>query len=193
MKKLFRKDDEAVSPVIAVILMVAITVVLAGVLYVWVSGFGQTGGGGTIKISGTHTEKTKAYVVTISSVSGGTLNLEDAKFEMADPDGILEFKAQTANANPAVFSKGQSEVYAIPSGASAVSNATGTVTGNSDLEDYLNCYVAYIDQNKDGKVSSDDSIWIYKDYDADSTNEITSRYTFKILDGNNEMVMKKQL
>ena len=38
MKRAFiRKDDEAVSPVIAVILMVAITVVLAGVLYVWVT------------------------------------------------------------------------------------------------------------------------------------------------------------
>jgi flagellin-like protein len=35
MKKPVRKDKRAVSPVIAVILMVAITVVLAGVLYVW--------------------------------------------------------------------------------------------------------------------------------------------------------------
>lgn len=33
--------DEAVSPVIAVILMVAITVVLAAVVYVWVSGMGE--------------------------------------------------------------------------------------------------------------------------------------------------------
>jgi flagellin-like protein len=32
-------NDEAVSPVIAVILMVAITVVLAATVYVWVSGF----------------------------------------------------------------------------------------------------------------------------------------------------------
>jgi flagellin-like protein len=36
----FRKDAEAVSPVIATILMVAITVVLAAVLYVMVLGFG---------------------------------------------------------------------------------------------------------------------------------------------------------
>lgn len=36
----FRRDDDAVSPVIAVILMVAITVVLAATVYVWVSGFG---------------------------------------------------------------------------------------------------------------------------------------------------------
>jgi len=46
MKKYWaiRKDSEAVSPVIATILMVAITVVLAAVLYVMVLGFG---GGGT--------------------------------------------------------------------------------------------------------------------------------------------------
>jgi len=40
-----RKNDEAVSPVIAIILMVAITVVLAGVLYVWVTGLADTEGG----------------------------------------------------------------------------------------------------------------------------------------------------
>jgi flagellin-like protein len=49
-----RKDAEAVSPVIATILMVAITVVLAAVLYVMVLGFG-TGGGGTPGLSVTKT------------------------------------------------------------------------------------------------------------------------------------------
>ena len=34
--KIMKKNEEAVSPVIAIILMVAITVVLAGVLYMWV-------------------------------------------------------------------------------------------------------------------------------------------------------------
>ena len=38
MHTIIRKDDRAVSPVIATILMVAITVVLAAVLYVMVSG-----------------------------------------------------------------------------------------------------------------------------------------------------------
>src|SRR5881409_3219027 len=38
MKSIIRKDETAVSPVIATILMVAITVVLAAVLYVMVSG-----------------------------------------------------------------------------------------------------------------------------------------------------------
>src|SRR6266545_6390688 len=38
MQSIIRKDEAAVSPVIATILMVAITVVLAAVLYVMVSG-----------------------------------------------------------------------------------------------------------------------------------------------------------
>jgi flagellin-like protein len=38
MKSVIHKDEAAVSPVIATILMVAITVVLAAVLYVMVSG-----------------------------------------------------------------------------------------------------------------------------------------------------------
>jgi flagellin-like protein len=46
MKKVWKNKDEAVSPVIATILMVAITVVLAAVLYVMVIGFG-TGGQST--------------------------------------------------------------------------------------------------------------------------------------------------
>ena len=40
--KSMKKNDMGVSPVIAVILMVAITVVLAGVLYLWVSSLADT-------------------------------------------------------------------------------------------------------------------------------------------------------
>ena len=37
-RRIINKDEEAVSPVIAVILMVAITVVMAAVLYAWLGG-----------------------------------------------------------------------------------------------------------------------------------------------------------
>src|SRR2546428_8240573 len=46
MRSIIHKDEQAVSPVIATILMVAITVVLAAVLYVMVSGL-ISGPGGT--------------------------------------------------------------------------------------------------------------------------------------------------
>jgi len=45
MKKMWKKNTKAVSPVIATILMVAITVVLAAVLYVMVMGFGGDSSG----------------------------------------------------------------------------------------------------------------------------------------------------
>lgn len=61
MKKIWavRKDSEGVSPVIATILMVAITVVLAAVLYVMVLGFG------------TDTSSTPTTSLTKSSITSG--------------------------------------------------------------------------------------------------------------------------
>ena len=61
MKAIIRKDEQAVSPVIATILMVAITVVLAAVLYVMVSGL----------IGGTTTSSKPAVTLTISKTSTG--------------------------------------------------------------------------------------------------------------------------
>jgi flagellin-like protein len=64
MKRIWkiRRDEEAVSPVIATILMVAITVVLAAVLYVMVIGFG---GGTTSTPAGSWTS-----VQPLSQTSG---------------------------------------------------------------------------------------------------------------------------
>jgi len=60
MKKMWKKNTKAVSPVIATILMVAITVVLAAVLYVMVMGFGGS-------------DTTQAPAVTLSkTTTGGT-------------------------------------------------------------------------------------------------------------------------
>ena len=53
------RNDEAVSPVIATILMVAITVVLAGVLYVWASSLAEGNTDGDIAFTSS-TPKTRA-------------------------------------------------------------------------------------------------------------------------------------
>lgn len=62
MKAIIRKDEQAVSPVIATILMVAITVVLAAVLYVMVSGL----------ISGPSTQKPFVTFGTVTKVNAVT-------------------------------------------------------------------------------------------------------------------------
>ncbi len=59
--RLIRKDESAVSPVIATILMVAITVVLAAVLYVMVSGL----------LSGPGATKPKVTFGTVTAIPNG--------------------------------------------------------------------------------------------------------------------------
>jgi archaeal type IV pilus assembly protein PilA len=82
-QKFLRNDDDAVSPVIAVILMVAITVVLAATVYVWVSGFGSSSGtpAKTISLSsnGALTADNKTYAVA-SATSG--MKWSDISFTM---------------------------------------------------------------------------------------------------------------
>jgi len=97
MKKIWkmRKDIHAVSPVIATILMVAITVVLAAVLYVMVLNLGGTGSI-TPAISTNKTTNSTAYIWTVVKITG------DAQVQISDvyvqlkAAGSATFAIQTA-------------------------------------------------------------------------------------------------
>jgi len=71
----FRENEEAVSPVIGVILMVAITVILAAVIAAFV--FGMTGNVGTTKtVAVTASQNGNDFVVTYhGGADAGTLHL----------------------------------------------------------------------------------------------------------------------
>ena len=73
------KNKEAVSPVIGVILMVAITVVLAAVLYVCVSGFMTAGGGGAAPTAALGAPTTSDSVVYKSSITSISAKVDEAK------------------------------------------------------------------------------------------------------------------
>src|SRR3989454_7606302 len=81
MKSIIRKDEAAVSPVIATILMVAITVVLAAVLYVMVSGLLTPTGQGprvmgvNIGRSGDGTNWTRVITSTPSGLTTSAVKL----------------------------------------------------------------------------------------------------------------------
>jgi len=189
--KFIRKDDKAVSPVIAVILMVAITVVLAGVLWAMLSQLG-TESSAAVQISAKQPEeKTYGYFIEITKISG-TLNIEDAKFQVVDNENLLVYSVTINNANPAAFTKGQSTVYAMTLGTTAVSDGNATVDGNDALSVYEGCYIAFIDQNRDEKINGGDSLYIYKDYNNDNVDDVQANYQVKIMDGD-EMAMNKQL
>ncbi len=203
MKRFIRKDEEAVSPVIAVILMVAITVVLAGVLYVWVSSFG---GGGTtgVSISASLDDKTSYYSVGIIKVSGGSLSLDDAKFRMVSKAGIQQFTVGKADAIAAApLESGQSDAYPVQSGTQTIiQNTSAGGDGNAittDEADSLNkpqtwqyCSLCYLDANGDGKVNAGDKIWVYKDFERDGTANVEPGYNLKILDGKDNEVLTKE-
>ena len=77
-----KMNDEAVSPVIATILMVAITVVLAGVLYVWASSLAEGNTDGNLALyqfsaedaNGDTTDQTDDNLVRVTMSQGGDLN-----------------------------------------------------------------------------------------------------------------------
>jgi flagellin-like protein len=65
---IIRKDEQGVSPVIATILMVAITVVLAAVLYVMVTGLLTGPGGAPQTIAVNRLDTASHYVLSVTAV-----------------------------------------------------------------------------------------------------------------------------
>jgi len=97
--KMFTTDEEAVSPVIGVILMVAIVVILAAVIAAFV--FGMAGGTGTAKNIG--------MTVTVNETDWGTITLQGGadlpqvtKMEWSLDGGTYEDVNQTATTGSAV-------------------------------------------------------------------------------------------
>jgi len=78
IRKDIREDEEAVSPVIGVILMVAITVILAAVITAFVFGMGppEAAPQASLRISDTDTT---AHTITIVHDGGDSLDLTDVK------------------------------------------------------------------------------------------------------------------
>ena len=106
----FKQNDEAVSPVIGVILMVAITVVLAAVVFVLVSNLGE-GSEAAPNIS--FNKDSGALTLTV-------IQAEDAEwgdFEIEDPDADCAVEVSTNNGG-STFSAGNlgDATYAVEAG-----------------------------------------------------------------------------
>jgi len=95
MKKIWaiRKDSEGVSPVIATILMVAITVVLAAVLYVMVLGFGGTTSTPNVQVL-KRTTISSGYQVALTSPTA-TVKWGDVQIQLSDGTNTLTYNNQT--------------------------------------------------------------------------------------------------
>src|SRR5574341_1826962 len=86
--KMFRRDEEAVSPVIGVILMVAITVILAAVIAAFVFGLGgSTEKAPTASVVVANNPDTTGYDLKINHKGGDTLKGGDWKLSVVNASG----------------------------------------------------------------------------------------------------------
>lgn len=108
-----RRSDSAVSPVIAVILMVAITVVLAATVYVWVSGFGA---------------QSSSPAKTMSLTSNGAITMGDyADADVASDDAMKRYTVTAA-----VSGMKYSDITVTVNGATLAAITDGDCTPNAD-------------------------------------------------------------
>ena len=117
MNKIYRKE-EGVSPVIATILMVAITVVLAATVYIMVSGYMTGTNTSNIQVSLTKVQNGDYnYTVSINTISGAPsqgISWNDVTIKLVNGSAVLSskvtltnhvFKGTTTDGNTAIYIK----------------------------------------------------------------------------------------
>ena len=93
MKQIINKEDKAVSPIIATILLIAITVVLAATLYTVLGGFTSglsTSGSATLSANFTNTTSgtsAYSYSVAVSSSSNGGISVTSLEIKITNSYG----------------------------------------------------------------------------------------------------------
>ena len=94
--EILRLDHRGVSPVIATILLVAITVVLAAVLYLMVSGLFNSRNTSTdlLGVEMSTTGNGANWTLTVTSVRG-TINQNDTRLTVLSPSGTVDLSART--------------------------------------------------------------------------------------------------
>ena len=88
-----RKSEEAVAPVIATILMVAITVVLSAVLYAMVGGLVPDDQDPVVFITATVVGSDKNWTVEVIDVSGGPIATSDVRILVTKGDSDTGLKS----------------------------------------------------------------------------------------------------
>jgi|YelNatPaOPRAMG01_1025707.scaffolds.fasta_scaffold00995_9 flagellin-like protein len=94
MKEILHEEDNAVSPIIATILLIAITVVLAATLYSVIGGYtsylGSTTPTASLTVTDLNTQIDSSYMIYISSVSpNGNISLSDVDLLITNGNGTV--------------------------------------------------------------------------------------------------------
>ena len=153
------ENDEGVSPVIAVILMVAITVVLAAVLYVWAASFLEQGESAPIATFFVQEGSDGIYHVDVIKVSKQE-NLAAFSFYLKDDTGSTYVGSGHGFGEVAMQIIGGEEHgidMAYDGGAEQLDRRAANVS-DDDGSEYP---VHFNDNDRDGKLSAGDQFLVY--------------------------------
>ena len=153
------KNDEGVSPVIAVILMVAITVVLAAVLYVWAASFLEQGESAPIATFFVQEGSDGVYHVDVIKVSKQE-NLAGFSFYLKDETGSTYVGAGHGFGEVAMQIVGGEE-HGIDMAYGGDDEQLKSRAGNVSDDRGEDFPVHFNDNDRDGKLSAGDQFLVY--------------------------------
>ena len=121
-ENLFNKDERGVSPVIGVILMVAITVILAAVIGTFVLGLGdQIGGSATAGVTVDGDNTTDVTITLTNTGTADRVTVRDSNGDALSPAITLNKTGATGKVNTTAHSTGDYTIVAIgPEGEESV-------------------------------------------------------------------------
>jgi flagellin-like protein len=194
MFKKMWKDEQAVSPVIATILMVAITVVLAGVLVVYMQQFSK-GPGTTVPtastvptpftnpVDGTRTNNGGGWSVRVAAISNapgwGAVTVQITKDSLpvqklgsvkAGAAGVLWYTNGTTGA-PKWFAKGggTNPIAYSPAGAAKVTPPVPATVAVADLQTFEGTAFIVVDTDGSGSMTAGDLVIVFANSNAVTT------------------------
>ena len=153
------KNDEGVSPVIAVILMVAITVVLAAVLYVWAASFLEQGESAPIATFFVQEGSDGIYHVDVIKVSKQE-DLAGFSFYLKDETGSTYVGSGHGFGEIAMQIVGGEE-HGIDAAYSGDDEQLQNRASNVSADDGTDYPVQFNDNDRDSKLSAGDQFMVY--------------------------------
>ena len=158
MEQRIVKNDEGVSPVIAVILMVAITVVLAAVLYVWAASFLEQGDSAPIATFTVEKSSGGEYYVKVIKVSKQE-DLAGFKYYLKDDKGSTYVGGN--GFGEVALQMISNEEHGVEQTYNGDDDQLASRASNISADDGSEFPVHFNDNDRDGKLSAGDQFTVF--------------------------------
>jgi len=158
MEQRIVKNDEGVSPVIAVILMVAITVVLAAVLYVWAASFLEQGDSAPIATFTVEKSSGGEYYVKVIKVSKQE-DLAGFKYYLKDDKGSTYVGGN--GFGEVALQMISNEEHGVEQTYNGDDDQLSSRASNISADDGSEFPVHFNDNDRDGKLSAGDQFTVF--------------------------------